>query len=338
MSRRVTLQEIAQIAHVHVTTVSLALRNHPRIPERTRNRIKKISKHLGYQPDPALSALVAYRQSKNTAFNASTIAYLTGEKERNSWKKFPSVVELVDGAQDRAKEFGYRLEEFWIHEPNMTRRRWNQLFLARGIRALLIAPWFSGKENLQLDWGKFYCAKIGYSTFHPDVHTVENNQYQCMRLAMQKVLKKGYKKIGFVHKIEDEERLRQFYKAAYLIEQEELAVENRLPPCILSTWRRDEFARWYERYQPDAVISPDSDVYQWMRALKLAIPQDVAFISLDCSGNNCFYSGIHQPHYQVGEAAVDLIVGLIHRNEYGIPSHSQQIQIRGRWVDGKTSR
>ena len=33
--RRVTLADIAKQANVHVTTVSLALRNHPRLPEKT---------------------------------------------------------------------------------------------------------------------------------------------------------------------------------------------------------------------------------------------------------------------------------------------------------------
>src|SRR5690606_18100520 len=57
--RRVTLSDIAKQAEVHVTTVSLALRNHPRLPERTRKRIQKIAEELGYQPDPVLQALVA---------------------------------------------------------------------------------------------------------------------------------------------------------------------------------------------------------------------------------------------------------------------------------------
>ena len=39
--RRVTLSDIAKKAGVHVTTVSLAMRNHPRLPETTRQRIQE---------------------------------------------------------------------------------------------------------------------------------------------------------------------------------------------------------------------------------------------------------------------------------------------------------
>ena len=54
--RRVTLSDIAKEAKVHVTTVSLALRDHPRIPAETKQRIKDLAKKMGYAPDPILSA------------------------------------------------------------------------------------------------------------------------------------------------------------------------------------------------------------------------------------------------------------------------------------------
>ena len=64
---------------MHVTTVSLALRNHPRLPQDTRERIQKMAERLGYRPDPFLQALVAYRGK--TILSAEQIedvvAYLT---------------------------------------------------------------------------------------------------------------------------------------------------------------------------------------------------------------------------------------------------------------------
>ena len=57
--RRVTLADIAKRADVHVTTVSLAMRNHPRLPEETRKRIQALAEEMGYRPDPMMRALVA---------------------------------------------------------------------------------------------------------------------------------------------------------------------------------------------------------------------------------------------------------------------------------------
>ena len=48
--RRVILKDIARKAGVHVTTVSLALRNHPRLPEITRKRIRRLRAKWGTSP------------------------------------------------------------------------------------------------------------------------------------------------------------------------------------------------------------------------------------------------------------------------------------------------
>ena len=45
--RRVTLADIAKRAEVHVTTVSLAMRNHPRLPATTRKRIRRSTSKSG---------------------------------------------------------------------------------------------------------------------------------------------------------------------------------------------------------------------------------------------------------------------------------------------------
>lgn len=49
--RRVTIATIAEQAGVHRSTVSLALRDDPRLPVATRERIKGIARDLGYKPN-----------------------------------------------------------------------------------------------------------------------------------------------------------------------------------------------------------------------------------------------------------------------------------------------
>jgi len=63
--RRVTMSDVALAAHVHKSTVSLALRNQPKLNAATRERIRKIAEELGYRPDPMLacSTFIAVRWS-----------------------------------------------------------------------------------------------------------------------------------------------------------------------------------------------------------------------------------------------------------------------------------
>jgi LacI family transcriptional regulator len=59
--RRPTIKDIARIAKVSPTAVSMALRDHPRISKETRKRILRIAKRENYQPSFVARALVSKR-------------------------------------------------------------------------------------------------------------------------------------------------------------------------------------------------------------------------------------------------------------------------------------
>lgn len=338
MQKRITLRNIAAEANVHVTTVSLALRNNPRIPEATRNRIKALAEKMGYTPDPVLSALMVYRQSAKPAHERTPIAYLTGGPSRTSWKKQSSLAAIFDGANRWAQSHGYHLIHFWIPEEGVSLARWNQIFAAQGIEAILVGPWMRGRAHLRLDWSRFYCVKIGYALIYPSAHTVENNHYQCMQLCMRQLRKKGYRRIGYANAGMDNERLDHLYEAALMVQQQKFSQSSIIPPHTPRDWNQDLFVAWYERYKPDVVITSDQRVYGWLEQMGLSIPDDVGYANLDAQEPEQSTSGICQAHEEVGAAAVDLLIGLIQRNERGLPKSPHLMLIKGGWVDGRTIR
>jgi LacI family transcriptional regulator len=58
----VTLQDVADRAGVHRSTVALALRDHPRIPADTRELIRALAEKLGYRKNPLVAALMRSRR------------------------------------------------------------------------------------------------------------------------------------------------------------------------------------------------------------------------------------------------------------------------------------
>ena len=52
--------------------------------------------------------------------------------------------------------------------------------------------------ELQFDWQHLSGVKIDYFPHKPELHNVTNNQCDIVRLAMQKVMAAGYRRIGFV--------------------------------------------------------------------------------------------------------------------------------------------
>jgi LacI family transcriptional regulator len=137
--KRVTLADIAAKAGVHVTTVSLAIRNHPRLPEATRTRIQNLAKEMGYTPDPLLKALIAYRGQVMARRNPPTLAYVTNWNTRWGWKKVTAHPQFHAGAEATARALGYNLEHFWMREPDLTQERLSSILYSRGITGLIIA-------------------------------------------------------------------------------------------------------------------------------------------------------------------------------------------------------
>ena len=104
MKRRVTLADVAKQAGVHTTTVSLALRNHPRLPEATRQRLRALAEKMGYTPDPAMQALVAYRKNIGHHSYGLRLAYLTNWSTQWGWKKALGHDQFYQGATARGRE------------------------------------------------------------------------------------------------------------------------------------------------------------------------------------------------------------------------------------------
>ena len=71
-----SLRDIARQLNVSHVTVSMALRDHPRISAERRAEVQKVAEALGYRPDPMLASLVAYRNRKRVKPVAATLAWL----------------------------------------------------------------------------------------------------------------------------------------------------------------------------------------------------------------------------------------------------------------------
>src|SRR5882757_5503577 len=104
--KRVTLREIVKAAGVSVMSVSLALRDHGRISKAVRARIKRHAEKLGYRPDPALSALMAYRHERQTVRDYSTLAFVTNFPTAAGWKDEVFTRRYYEGALSRSAKLG----------------------------------------------------------------------------------------------------------------------------------------------------------------------------------------------------------------------------------------
>ena len=349
--RRVTLANIAVKAGVHVTTVSLALRNHPRLPETTRRRIQALAKKMGYAPDPFMRALVAYRGGVIERRNTPTLAYVTNWTTRWGWKKVTAHPDFYAGALAKAKELGYKLDHFWMRDEGMSQERLSQILYSRGINGLIIAS--HGREMgdaLEFDWENFSAVKIDYFPHQPMLHNVTNNQCDIARLAMQKVIAAGYRRIGFVMHRGWDHAVDHLWTAGYLCEQQALTTRERIPahlfpePEPVERWLNESkeevfpepgaFAAWFNKHRPEVVISKGSFVLPILEKMGLRVPQDVAFVDVFLSDLSGRIAGVRQNHTTVGALAVEILAGQLQHNKYGVPEIPTTTYVEGTWHNG----
>lgn len=350
---RVTLAKIAVRAGVHVTTVSLALRNHPRLPVTTRQRIRALAKEMGYTPDPMLRALVAYRGNVTERRNAPTLAYVTNWATRWGWKNVTAHPDFYEGAQAKAKELGYVLEHFWMREEGMTQGRLSQILFSRGINGVIIAS--HGREMgdaLEFDWENFSAVKIDYFPHQPALHNVTNNQCDIIRLAVHKVLAMGYRRIGFAMHRGWDHAVDHLWMAGFLCEQQNIPVRDRIPahlfpkPEPVSRWLNEgksdvevdpeQFSAWFKKYRPEVVISKASFVLPQLARMKLSVPDDVAFVDVFHGDDSGAVAGVRQNHTEVGGLAVEILAGQLQHNKFGVPEVPTTTYVEGTWFDGSS--
>ncbi len=337
MSTPATLQDVADRAGVHRSTVALALRDHPRIPEATRVRIKAVADQLGYRVNPFVAALMQSRRVGRTVKHA-TLAFVTNYPTRYGWRpQHHNRPDFFPGAVARAKEFGYNLEPFWLAEPGMTPERFCDILVTRNVHGLIVGRMPPGQNTLKLAWERFSCVALGMTLRSPQLHHVTENHFDTVAQAMEQCLSRGYRRIGFVFSEgNDSPRVGDRWIGAYLRHQLNLRHVDRLPLCPGAPADAATFGQWFDRHRPDALLVTHAPpLLAWLKERGLAVPRDLGLVELeDRPGGGM--AGVFYDPAKVGALAVEMLVGLMHRNERGVPANPHEVLLVGQWRDGSS--
>jgi LacI family transcriptional regulator len=356
--QRISLEHIAKVAGVHKATVSRALRNHPTIPQSTRERIQLIAKELGYRPNPLVSIFQQQARSGRVEKFRASLGWFNDYPNEACWRDFPWLRGYHEGARMRCESMGYRLHQ--IHAaPDGMRPKESMVRISRelskhGIYGMILPLVLNG-QYLQNRWKDCAISMIGgahreaghdgadiASMLYPQgFPCAERDLFFNARLAFQKVLALGYSRIGFVYSkyLDDEAQGRT--RAGFLIEQESLPASSRIPILFLERFKEGrpvEFDAWFHRYMPDGIICVNPAVRSWIEGMGLSVPGDVGLANLNVVDDVADWSGINENHAAVGAAAVDLIISALSRNEIGTPPEPRKILVPGSWIAGSTLR
>lgn len=333
---RISLRDIAKRLGVSHVTVSLALRDNPRISQSMREKVKAVAEEMSYRPDPMLAALANYRKDKRQLPVTSSIAWINAWPEPDQLRNHREFDLHWEGVQEAALKHGYRLEEF-RQQGAITLRRLDQILSSRGIKGILIPPHTFHPEWSDFPWKNYCVVKFGRSITDPAAHIVTANEVSNTLLAYHKIKQRGYKRIGY---IADEERAFEalsLFEAGYLFAQREDSDSNLLPILNIQAHRVYEnlpkIHAWMKEYRPDAIITD-------VAAIPLMLPQyyppselGIAATSImDCDAD----AGIDQNAREIGRVAFRVLNTLMHERSKGIPEIPHELLVSGKWVDGNS--
>lgn len=340
MSAIVRLRDIAREAGCHYSTVSLALRNDPRLPPTTRKRIQQIAARLGYRSNPLISNLISSIKKERTPPELGVLAFLDtrkrpGKQPEISLERDP----FYQGARCRAEEFGYRLDPFQLTTPEMSAQRMKAILHARGIRGIVINSSHVPRGHLSFDVSSFACALRGYSQLRPNLYRVSHNHFQGLLLAVHFLRRLGYRRIGMALQQAADTIVNEQWSAGFLSYQQGLPASLRVPLLRPKKWQKEELIRWFRSHSPDAIIGHDCTVTKWLKEADIDVPRQVGFANLDLDqSTEEGQAGIWQNLSEAGAAAVDMVTTQMQRNEFGIPANPRLLLIEGVWRAGITVR
>lgn len=341
---RPSIRDIARSLNVSHVTVSMALRDHPRISVKRREEVKAEARRLGYRPDPMLASLIAYRKEKHAKPIAATLAWINRWPDPKALRRHSEFNAYWEGAREAAMRLGYRVEEFVV-SPGLSAARLNGILLARSVFGLLIPPhpreavrW----DDFKIEWDKFAVVRFGFSVLDLKVHMIGNDQMRSAELAVCRATELGYRRVGYLSRVAFDLTTDANFRVGYIRGQETIGARPMIPPLMLTKSLRPEdgeglagLKAWLKRWRPDAIFTTEPELPAVLGRLGLRVPEDIGLIATTVRDCGTIDAGLDQNPLEIGRVAAQTLIELVNRQERGMPNLCRRVLVESAWVDGK---
>ena len=326
MKKRVRLREIADRLHLSRTAISLALRDHRRISESTKRKVRALVDQMGYEPDRVARSLATGRSN------------LIGVMVPDSTN--PYYAEIIRGIEETARGVDYSFVlANGSYDPQLEENRLKEMMLLR-VAGIIAAPAFtSARPRLTPFWletqrARFPLVLVNRLLTPPIFHQVSADVVAGMRIAMEALASLGHRRVAYIFgtpaTLPGRRRLAAFRRLAgqFGFDRD----HNLIDSAGLGPRGGYEASKrlWSTLTRKPSAIMTLSDaqafgVLRYLREQKIHVPRDVSVMGFDGFEAAEFswvsLSTIITPMYEIGKHAVELLIEAI-RNA---PSHPQSL-------------
>lgn len=331
-----SIRQIADAMGLSKATVANSLNGSDTVAAATLASVREMAAKMGYRHNPMVGAFMsAMRRSQRSAFQGVIAIVEILEPERPQHGPFHR--ELHKGCEARAGELGFKTEFYQLTPTKLTPERLSSILKARGIRGLILLPTWRPPEFSRFDWSSITGVYADYITSEPVLNAVCCDHYRSIFDLLRRLESRGYRRPGLVLEKGRDERVHLRVSAA-LRTFPTAARRKPVNPLFAPELDAGTFARWLKRERPDVVLGHDPEILDWIEALGLGVPDDLGFVALNLAKvkKPCAALNLHAD--QIGRCSVEILIGQIQRQAWGMPRFPTTTTLIGEFVDGETLR
>jgi LacI family transcriptional regulator len=303
-----TIYDVARKANVSAMTVSRVINNTGRISDKTRLKVRQAMEELHYIPNFMARSLVV----QETKILSLLITDITN----------PFFTTVARGAEDAAKEFGYRLMFGNSDEDLAKERDYVDMVLSTRVDGVLFAP--AGDNSLPhlQKLAKHNVPTVIIDRIVPGAHcdTVLGDSRTGARLLTEHLISLGHRRIALINGPSQVSTARdrqagfvEALAAGGLTPNPQLIAETGYKPIE----PRELLSRWMALPErPTAVFAANNflaiGIIRCLREMELKVPEDVSVVCFDDLGLesaiNPFLTVAAQPAYTFGNFGMQLLI------------------------------
>ncbi len=316
-NNRITMHDIAVQANVSTMTVSRALSGKGRISQKTAERIKKIARDLGYEPN-----LIAQALSSKRSYNIGVIIPRQIPVFLDNFN-----AQVLTGILNITDLYGYRITFVQVDPEQKDENRYLKHAANNMLDGLILLRSKIGDPNIPRLAEKNFPYIMVNHKMNPDLYNfVDTENVTGAKLAVEYLYNRGYRRIACVVGAMDEtnslDRMNGYREA---VRDLNLPYDDSL---IVYGEFSDKIAYenigklLKEKIKPDAIFCSDdvmaAGVINRIKSEGLSIPEDIAVIGYDDQQFTEYLkprlTTIQQPMEAIGESAAELIIRLIEKS------------------------
>jgi LacI family transcriptional regulator len=183
-----TIKDVAKQANVSIATVSLAIHDHQRISEETKQRVMQVIKELDYHPSRPARGLVS-QKTGNIGFIVTENHFLRSE---------PFYTQIFLGAEIEAHNHDYYILLTSIPENLPRKIKMPRFVLERNVDGIIVAGKIPSRYLSILEANGIPIVFVDYYPESIEANAVLIDNFNGAKTAVEHLIDYGHRRIGFI--------------------------------------------------------------------------------------------------------------------------------------------